>query len=69
MAEADSKQKMLMKNLLSHNLDRVKKLGDSFLDILKDKHKQKDLGMDVTFEKCLFDTRSVKVMDVSERGA
>lgn len=69
MVEADSKQKMLMKNLVSHNLDRVKKLGDSFLDILKDKYKQKYLGMDVTFEKCLFDTRSFKVMDVSERGA
>ena len=62
-----------MENSVADNLDQVKKLDDLFRDILKDKHKQKDLDMDVTFKKnsieeCLYDGPSVKVMDVSGRG-
>ena len=33
------------------NLEQVKKLDNFVCDILKDKHKQKDLDMDSTFEK------------------
>ena len=33
------------------NLDQVKKLDDFVHHIFKDKHKQKDLDMDGTFEK------------------
>ena len=40
-----------MENSVADNLDQVKKLDDFFRDILKDKHKQKDLDMDVTFKK------------------
>ena len=40
-----------MENPVPDNLDPVKKLDDFVRDILKDKRKQKDLDMDVTFEK------------------
>ena len=51
MKEADLKQQILMENLVPDNLDQEKKLGDFVCDILKVKRKQKDLDMDVTFEK------------------
>ena len=71
--EADLKQQILMENLVLDNLDQVKKLDNFVRDILKDKRKQKDLDMDVIFEKnsveeCLCDGPSVKVVDVSGRG-
>ena len=40
-----------MENPVPDNLDQVKKLDDFVHDILKDKRKQKDLGMHATFEK------------------
>ena len=49
--ESDLKRQILMENLVSDNLDQVEKLHDFVRDILKDKCKQKDLDMDVTFEK------------------
>ena len=49
--EADLKQQKLMENPVPDNLDQLKKFGDFIRDILKDKRKQKDLGMDGTFEK------------------
>ena len=49
--ETDLKRQILMENLVSDNLDQVEKLDDFVRDILKDKCKQKDLDMDVTFEK------------------
>ena len=49
--EADLKQQILMENPAPDNLDQVKKLDDFVRDILKDKRKQKDLDMTVTFEK------------------
>ena len=49
--EADIKQQVLMENPMPDNLDQVKKLDDFVHYILKGKYKQKDLNMDVTFEK------------------
>ena len=49
--EADLKQRILMKNVVPDNLDKVKKLEDFVRGILKDRQKQKDLDMDFTFEK------------------
>ena len=40
-----------MENPVPDNLDQVKKLDDFVHHIFKDKHKQKDLDMDGTFEK------------------
>ena len=40
-----------MENPVPDNLDQVKKLNDFVRNILKDKHRQKDLDMDGTFEK------------------
>ena len=40
-----------MENPVLDNLDQIKKLDNFVCHILKDKHKQKDLDMDVTFEK------------------
>ena len=40
-----------MENSMSDNLGQVKKLDDFVRDILKDKHRQKDLDIDVTPEK------------------
>ena len=51
MKEADLKQQILIENLVPDNLDEVKKLDDFVHDILKDKRKQKDLGMIATLEK------------------
>ena len=51
MKEADLKQQILIENLVPDNLDKVKKLDDFVHDILKDKRKQKDLGMIATLEK------------------
>ena len=51
MKEADLKQQILIENPVPDNLDEVKKLDDFVHDILKDKRKQKDLGMIATFEK------------------
>ena len=36
---------------MPNNLNQVKKLSDFVRDILRDKNKQKDLDMDVLFEK------------------
>ena len=49
--EADLKQQILLENPVQGNLDQVKKLDIFVSDILKGKHKQKDWGMDVIFEK------------------
>lgn len=49
--EVDLKQQTLMENSMPDNLDQVKELDDFVRDILKDKHRQKDLDMDVTLEK------------------
>ena len=49
--EVDLKKKILTENPVPDNLDQVKKLDDFVCDILKDKRKQKDLGMGSTFEK------------------
>ena len=51
MKEPDLKQQILIENLVPDNLDEVKKLDDFVHDILKDKRKQKDLGMIATLEK------------------
>ena len=51
MKEADLKQQILIENPVPDNLDEVKKLDDFVYDILKDKRKQKDLGMIATLEK------------------
>ena len=49
--EADIKQQVLVENPMPDNLEQVKKLNDFVHYILKGKYKQKDLNMDVTFEK------------------
>ena len=57
---------------MSDNLDKVKKLYNFARDILKDKHKQKELDMDITFEDiqsmnaCMMDTLSKLWMLVEE---
>lgn len=57
---------------MSDNLDKVKKLYNFAGDILKDKHKQKELDMDITFEDiqsmnaCMMDTLSKLWMLVEE---
>ena len=61
MKEADLKQQILMENPVPDNLDQEKKLDDFVCDILKVKRKQKDLDMDVTFEK--IQSRNTCVMD------
>ena len=57
---------------MSDNLDKVKKLDNFACDILKDRHKQKELDMDITFEDiqsmnaCMMDTLSKLWMLVEE---
>ena len=57
--EADLKQNILMENPIPDNLDQIKKLDDFDRDILKDKHRQKDLDIEVTFEKIQSNTACV----------
>ena len=49
--DADLKQQILTENPVPDYLDQVKNFDDFVCNILKDKHKQKDLDMDSTFEK------------------
>ena len=59
--EADLKQNILMENPIPDNLDQIKKLNDFVRDILKDKHRQEDLDVEVTCEK--IQSKTACVMD------
>ena len=60
MKDADIKKQILLQNPVPENVNKAKKLDEFVRDILKDKHKPRDLDLDITFEKV--QTRNINVM-------
>ena len=58
--DADIKQQILLTNPVPENLNKAKKLGEFVKDILKEKHKQKDVDQDATFKR--IQSKSIDVM-------
>ena len=58
--DTDIKQQILLTNPIPENLNKAKKLDEFVKDILKEKHKQKDMDQDATFER--IQCKNVNVM-------
>ena len=60
MKDPDIKKQVLLKNPVPNNVNKAKKLDEFVRDILKEKHKPRDLDLDSTFEK--IQTKNINVL-------